>query len=235
MSLNFLRESVLHNGLTPSEDHRQPGLTAAIERLCRFRPHLPSSNGALDQMLSDLLQVAAQAEQTMVEQRARIRFLETLSNTDELTGLLNRRGFQVELQRALDRAKRQEESGLLVLCDLDHFKAINDSCGHPAGDAVLRGAAHVLKQNIRSTDYLGRVGGDEFAILMPGTAKASAQRLVDKLRSTVNGTGVPWQGRILPVHASFGCQGYDHSSRLEGLMFQADQALYLDKHPKLVT
>lgn len=235
MSLNFLRENVLHSGLIPSEGHRQPGLTAAIERLCRVRDGAAASNCALDQVLSDLLQVAALAEQTIAEQRARIRFLETLSNTDELTGLLNRRGFQVELQRALDRAKRQDENGLLVLCDLDHFKAINDSCGHPAGDAVLRGTAHLLKQHTRSTDYLGRVGGDEFAILMPGTAQETAQRLVDKLRSTVNGTGIPWQGRTLPVHASFGCQNYDRNSRLEGLMFQADQALYVDKHPKLVT
>ena len=70
---------------------------------------------------------------------------------------------------------------------------------------------------------------------MPGTPRETARQLVDKLRTTVNGTGIPWQGRTLPIQASFGCQSYDRNSRLDGLMFQADQALYLDKHPKLVT
>src|SRR3546814_1418393 len=81
-----------------------------------------------------------------------------------MTGLLNRRGFGLELSRALARARRQNESGLLVMCDLDNFKAINDTYGHPAGDAILRAVGKALKRNTRESDYVARVGGDEFAV-----------------------------------------------------------------------
>src|SRR3546814_4310772 len=85
----------------------------------------------------------------------RSRSLESLSVTDEMTGLLNRRGFGLELSRALARARRQNESGLLVMCDLDNFKAINDTYGHPAGDAILRAVGKALKRNTRESE-IGR-------------------------------------------------------------------------------
>src|SRR3546814_4011170 len=96
----------------------------------RLRRHAQASPEIFDasilQLLDALLTAAAEAEQTLALQRARIRYLESLSVTDEMTGLLNRRGFGLELSRALARARRQNESGLLVMCDLDNFKAIND-------------------------------------------------------------------------------------------------------------
>src|SRR3546814_19486078 len=101
-------------------------------------------------LLDALRTAAAEAEQTLALQRARIRYLESLSVTDEMTGLLNRRGFGLELSRALARARRQNESGLLVMCDLDNFKAINDTYGHPAGDALLRAVGQALKRDRKS-------------------------------------------------------------------------------------
>src|SRR3546814_19337035 len=111
------------------------------------------------QLLDALLTAAAEAEQTLALQRARIRYLESLSVTDEMTGLLNRRGFGLELSRALARARRQNESGLLVLCDLDNFKAINDTYGHPAGAAILRAVRKALQRTTRDAATAPPAGG----------------------------------------------------------------------------
>src|SRR3546814_15652160 len=105
----------------------------------------------------------------------------------EMTGLLNRRGFGLELSRALARARRQNESGLLVMCDLDNFKAINDTYGHPAGDAILRAVGKALKRNTRESDYVARVGGDEFAVIMTHASLPQSAQLAEKLSGRVNG------------------------------------------------
>ncbi|GAB4391888.1 MAG: hypothetical protein Tsb0032_05410 [Kiloniellaceae bacterium] len=212
-----------------------PQLCSAADRLRRLAQAAPDSLGAAGlQLLDDLLAAAAEAEQSMALQRARIRYLESLSITDEMTGLLNRRGFETELSRALARARRQSETGLLVMCDLNHFKAINDTYGHPAGDALLRAVGQLLKRNTRESDYVARVGGDEFAVIMTHTAVAQSETLARKLADLVNGLTVPWQGQTLPVSAAFGMTTYDRGSQPDTLLFLADQNLYRDKGPRLL-
>ena len=215
--------------LGPREDGSQE-LWSTAERL----HHLAQSEGwtlreSSRGVLRDLLDAAAAAEQTIAEQQARIRHLENLSFTDELTGLLNRRGFNLELERALARAKRRNETGLLVLSDLDHFKAINDSYGHPAGDAVLIAVSHMLRAGTRRSDYVSRIGGDEFAILMTDTCRAKGETLAAKLAQLINGLALPWHGGTIPVSASFGWEPYDHGSQAEQMTFRADRALYRSK------
>ena len=212
-----------------------PQLCSAADRLRRLARDAPQVLGESGlRLLDDLLAAAAEAEQSMALQRARIRYLESLSVTDELTGLLNRRGFETELSRALARARRMDEPGLLVMCDLNHFKAINDTYGHPAGDAILRAVAQVLKRNTRESDYVARVGGDEFAVIMTHTSRAQSERLAAKLSGLVNRLTVPWQGHHLPVSAGFGMAAYDKTSQPETLLFLADQNLYRDKAPRLL-
>ncbi|WP_299393106.1 GGDEF domain-containing protein [Pelagibius sp.] len=212
-----------------------PQLCSAADRLRRIAQHSPEALGPDGlTLLDELLEAAAAAEQSIALQRARIRFLESLSVTDELTTLLNRRGFETELSRALARARRMDEKGLLLLCDLNHFKAVNDTYGHQAGDAMLRAVAKALKGSIRESDYVARVGGDEFAVIMTHTAGEESEFLARKLSTLINGLTVPWQASLLPVSASFGMATYDRRSQPETLIFLADQDLYRNKRPQLV-
>jgi diguanylate cyclase (GGDEF)-like protein len=217
---------------------RQDNLPQICSAADRLRRHATDKAQALDpfslQLLDDLLTAAAEAEQALALQRARIRYLESLSVTDELTALLNRRGFELELSRALARARRQSETGLLLMCDLNHFKAINDTYGHPAGDAILRAVGKVLKRNTRESDYVARVGGDEFAVIMTHASLPQSEQLAEKLSTLINGMTVPWQDTNLAVSAGFGAVTYDRLSQAETLLFLVDQDLYRHKTPRLV-
>ncbi|MFC4352840.1 GGDEF domain-containing protein [Fodinicurvata halophila] len=163
-------------------------------------------------------QIAAQAE--------RIRVLESLAVTDELTGLLNRRGFRQSLERALAEAGRHNDMGILVLCDLDSFKQVNDRHGHIAGDVVLRHVGHLLEQYTRRNDSVCRIGGDEFAVLMPRTPPVLAASLTEKLENLVNRQSVDWNGESIRVSGSFGYETFDGSTDPTTLFSQADQLLY---------
>jgi diguanylate cyclase (GGDEF)-like protein len=108
--------------------------------------------------------------------------LEDLAVTDPLTGLYNLRYFQHQLQKEVQRAKRYGTPVSLILIDLDHFKAVNDQYGHPAGDEVLRTLGAFFQKNLRTLDVSVRYGGDEFAIILPNTSKQSAVAAADKLK-----------------------------------------------------
>lgn len=210
-------------------------ITDAAEQLQRLAdtrdwPCPPQAHGLLDDMLS----AAASARAQISWQEERIRHLEALSNSDELTGLLNRRGFKREMARALARARRGGETGLLMLCDLDHFKAINDGHGHPAGDAVLQSVANLLARHTRPNDCVARWGGDEFAVLLAQTPIGHAEHMTDKLRRLIKGHPVSWRNGEILVSASLGLVPYDRRSEPESLLFRADRDLYLQKQHHLV-
>ncbi len=213
-----------------------PQLCAATDRLRRV---VSSDNGTSDLahngLIEELLTAAVQAEQSLAVQRARIRYLESLSITDELTGLLNRRGFHLELGRALARAQRNHETGLLLLCDLDRFKSVNDAHGHLAGDAVLCAVASLLQSKTRRSDYVARLGGDEFVVLMTHSPRTLAEHRVAMLAELINSLEIEWDEHRIPISASFGFEGYHHGSQAEALLFLADRALYRGKGPRLVS
>ena len=213
----------------PEED-----LAPLRDGLTRLRERAEGRDSEVQDLVDQLILATAEAERRISEQRARISYLEGLSNSDELTGLLNRRGFHLALGAALARAQRHGETGLLVLCDLDRFKAINDRHGHLAGDSVLRSVAALLRKEIRRSDAVARIGGDEFAILMSDTRRSQAADRVLRLKARIRDLEVPWQARRLRASASFGAAAYNAGSNAEGLLFLADQALYADKRPKLV-
>ncbi len=205
-------------------------IAMAVRRLQR----LAQAKGAnleriLDEVVEDVLTAAAETEQQIAEQELRIRYLQSLSVTDELTGLLNRRGFRIELERALARAERRDETGLLVLFDLDLFKDVNDTYGHPAGDAVLCGVAELLRQRTRKSDYIARIGGDEFAVLMADTNPARGEALAKKLDRLIIGLVISWRDWEIAISASHGVEPYGPDSTLETLLFRADHALYRRK------
>lgn len=147
--------------------------------------------------------------------------------TDALTGLRNRRAFEETLELELERAARTGESVALILGDLDHFKAVNDQHGHQAGDEVLRRAARALADTVRRVDSAYRIGGEEFAIIAPGTDPASAHLLAERVRTAI-ATALASGPR--PVTASLGVAVYpEHGADAAAIIAMADAATYQAK------
>lgn len=149
----------------------------------------------------------------------------TLSETDSLSGLLNRGGFEHHAGMALRAAERRGTSVALVLCDLDHFKAINDNFGHASGDSVIRRFASFL---CTATEHhlAGRIGGEEFAIILPGTNLAAARLFAEGARSAFSGLPIDGLPESQRVSASFGVAEFSPGESLSDLLLRADKALY---------
>ena len=158
------------------------------------------------------------------------RRVATQASTDSLTGLANRRMFDEELALEWRRADRVGNSLALVLLDLDDFKLVNDAHGHQAGDAVLRAVGAILGRGVRQVDLAGRYGGEEFALILPETDLAGAQRLAERLRKELENaaTEIP-SGDTLTTTASFGVAVKDELRTAEELVAAADEALYAAK------
>ncbi len=155
-----------------------------------------------------------------------------LSLQDGLTGIANARSFRATLDRELDRAGRTQEPLTLILADLDHFKTINDTYGHPAGDQVLRVIARRLKDNLRPMDTIARYGGEEFALILPNSSVTSLGRVAERLRLCVAQEPVILpDGTKLHVTASFGVASSQPWAMLSAsaLIDCADRHLYLAK------
>lgn len=173
----------------------------------------------------------AQLEKANAELQVRQREMERLTRLDGLTGLFNRNTF-VELTRSeLDRAQRQGSATTILLLDLDHFKRVNDTWGHPAGDAVLRHVATLAASAVRSTDLVGRLGGEEFIVLLPNTAVTAAHTLAEKLRQRIQTCPLQWEQVEISITASIGLAGTTAQEKrdFDELYSQADKALYQAK------
>lgn len=183
-------------------------------------------------LLDQTLDAAEEVESFLAEQSARIQYLENLTLTDELTGLRNRRGFNEHLRRTLASAQRYGDQGVLVFCDLDNFKVVNDSFGHHVGDYVLRQLAKVLEKEVRESDLVARLGGDEFAVLMVQTSWRDGLKRAQMLNRAVNHTVVTYHGTSIPVNASFGVEPFGPNDEETNLIARADMAMYVNKRKK---
>jgi diguanylate cyclase (GGDEF)-like protein len=170
----------------------------------------------------DLEQLAERAGPA-IENAKRFREARQLADLDALTGLHNRRFFHDTLAREVARAHRYERRLALIIFDLDDFKAINDRIGHLAGDAVLADAADVIRAVVRSADIACRVGGDEFAVILPESGMPEAEQLYTRLQTALEQRPIGEAGRI---HLSAGVAelGKDDDSR--AFFERADDALY---------
>lgn len=184
---------------------------------------------SLFKLLNRALAAAAEAQRTISQQASEIRRLQQLSVTDEATELLNRRGFAQALKRALHRAERFDEFGLLLIIDLDGFKSINDNFGHAAGDHVLATVASVLRASVREIDDIARIGGDEFAVLLSQAPSFQATDRAKNIEETLNNLAVSWQGQNIQVRASVGCVPIDHGADPGELFKIADANMYANK------
>ncbi|MBI1362822.1 MAG: EAL domain-containing protein [Proteobacteria bacterium] len=153
-----------------------------------------------------------------------------LATTDHLTGLYNRNQFMQELERTVAMAKRHNTQGVILYIDLDRFKAINDTHGHDAGDAILKTCADIFRKTMRSTDIIARLGGDEFAIIMHNIATRDAKQKVDKLVERINKVRVDHNGAKLRITMSLGMVPYPQAGKdIAHLVTGADLAMYQAK------
>ncbi|MDF1750858.1 MAG: GGDEF domain-containing protein, partial [Alphaproteobacteria bacterium] len=141
-------------------------------------------------------------------------------------------GFELALETAMARVKRLGECGVLVMIDLDGFKAINDTHGHQVGDLVLATVGTVLNRHTRFTDSAARIGGDEFALILTATDAKGAKLRVRKLDQILNCSSVPWNGIRIPIRASFGSVPYGPRDEADSLFAKADAAMYDRKRNK---
>ncbi len=162
--------------------------------------------------------------------------LEQMATTDGLTGCLNRGATRTPVGHEIERSRRERRPLALVLLDLDHFKRINDSHGHAAGDAVLQGFAQAVRSRLRHSDIFGRMGGEEFCVVLPSTDRSGAHEVVDALRREVERLVVEQPGAVrLKVTVSAGTVVFDPLAErmtpsADQLFARADMLLYRAKH-----
>jgi diguanylate cyclase (GGDEF)-like protein len=153
------------------------------------------------------------------------------ARTDPLTGLWNRHHFGEELQRTLNEADRYGTAVSLVLVDIDHFKRVNDTWGHEAGDSVIRQVARILQDGVRSVDICVRYGGEEIALLLAQTDSEHAVEVAERLRARICAQPLRHGRADIPVTASFGVATYPETVKVRDQLFPAsDKALYIAKH-----
>lgn len=153
-----------------------------------------------------------------------------LASTDSLTGGLTRRAFRQDAARLLSEAARNHHDMACIALDIDHFKAINDTYGHAAGDEVLKQVAATCRENLRTGDLLARLGGEEFAFLLPGLDRCAALAEAEKIRHALSLLEIPFEGHHLKVTGSFGVTAASVTAGdIDTLLAQADAAMYQAK------
>ncbi|MCK4627132.1 MAG: diguanylate cyclase [Phycisphaerae bacterium] len=202
-------------------------LPIAIEKNIRLHT-LKQENAHLQAELTSTLQ---EVQVKNIELEQSLQKLRTMASTDHLTGLSNRRTFAEILQRCYNEAVRYKLDLTCLMCDLDYFKAINDTLGHQVGDQVLVASAEIIRSNLRSSDHAARYGGDEFVILLPHTSLAKAMKVGNRIcqqivpatgRRTRTGTGIT-------LSIGFSSLEIDQPASADVMVSMADRALYVAK------
>ncbi|PZD70521.1 Cyclic di-GMP phosphodiesterase PdeB [Acaryochloris thomasi RCC1774] len=165
----------------------------------------------------------------VTEARQMAQELSWQASHDPLTGLVNRRAFEKQAAAAIAAVEKEQHHALCYL-DLDQFKVVNDTCGHVAGDQLLRQITTVMQQRIRSSDTLARLGGDEFGLLLEGCSLEQAETLAEALRAMIQAFQFAWEDKTFSVGVSIGVVGIDSNSRdLASVLSAADAACYVAK------
>ncbi|MBI5026218.1 MAG: diguanylate cyclase [Nitrospirae bacterium] len=195
-----------------------------ILSIASTEPNLLSSYDVL------LLQIVCNQAAVSITNAKLHKEVEDLAITDGLTGLFNHRYFQEKLAQEFRRLERIPDALSLMLIDIDHFKKVNDTYGHPAGDAVLKGIASILRTTFRDIDILARYGGEEFAAVLIGTDIKGAEKMAERLRIHVMERPFHVDKNELRITLSIGVASYPHDSKKKDeLIEKADQALYFAK------
>ena len=204
---------------------------SALVRLIQADPSWPERlrRNKMDQWV--VLPLHSDKFPALTRLKEHIERLTFLQGQDPLTGLVNRRGFDSTMTMEVERSTRFKTPLTLCIMDLDNFKAVNDTYGHPCGDEVLQAVASILLSEMRMIDTAARIGGEEFALLLPGTGLARAQKLLQRIQSVIKATVINCGPDKLAVTMSMGVASY--RGKLppdpEKLLVEADKALYRAK------
>ena len=224
------REHILLTRLMPYNDAggKQNGYLIVLEDITAFKKmqlDLQMINQRLEQKVEQRTQ---QLRDELNRRKALEKNLIRLAHQDSLTGLMNRRAFLKRLDEEIGRAQRYHSELCYMVIDIDHFKHINDTHGHPAGDAVLKSFAATLREVIRSSDFVGRIGGEEFAVALPNTSLTLGNELAERIRKHIAGQRVQYGGEHIAYTISIGVSPYlpDHHGSSEVMHSLADSALY---------
>lgn len=161
--------------------------------------------------------------------RLRAEAAEAAADNDVLTPVLNRRGFVGAMNRTMAYCQRHGVSAVLLYLDLDGFKRVNDELGHAAGDAALVQVAELMLTNLRESDAVGRLGGDEFGLLMLNAGVEEGREKARKLSAAMVDEGFTWEGTRVALGGSFGVRGWSDHSDAEVWLAEADAAMWLRK------
>jgi diguanylate cyclase (GGDEF)-like protein len=159
----------------------------------------------------------------------RIAYLEKLADQDTLAPVANRRAFVRELSRFLSLAERYGTPSSLIYLDLDDLKGINDTYGHAAGDAALIKVSDILVANVRRSDVVGRMGGDEFAVLLAHADESTATEKARAMVRLIEASPLAWEGKAIPLGASFGVHTFHPGENMDAALDAADRAMYAHK------
>jgi diguanylate cyclase (GGDEF)-like protein len=170
--------------------------------------------------------------QDITESAILTKKLEEIANTDELTGILNRRQFRNQAPQQIERTKRLGNNSYIILFDLDHFKKINDTLGHHIGDMVLRCVADRVNITVRPYDLLGRYGGEEFIMLISDISEADVKKYTERIRLVIYDEPMRFVGADMPItiSASFGVASVMSADSIDDVIRLADEALYKAKN-----
>ena len=202
---------------------RKPALLRLAQAASR-RPAAPKKAGA-----GEAKSTVRGLRLELAKARAEIEQLKATAETDFLLDILNRRGFERELARSIAFIKRYQASGALLMLDVDRFKPINDAFGHAAGDHVLKAIAQTLSSEIRASDVIGRIGGDEFAVLLWNLSETDARAKAAELERAVDELRFSFAGKTVQAGASIGVAVLDSHSDMRTALELADSAMYVRK------
>lgn len=221
-----VQEATDLDGLKRSLESR---LEKLLGRMAEYRQQRDRHDQALQQRLNGLVERVACMEQEAAVFRERLEQQRQKSLIDPLTGLPNRAAWNERLELEVARRRRYGGELLLAVLDVDHFKRVNDSFGHQAGDKVLKLVAAELARRLRKTDFIARYGGEEFVLLLPGTPPEGGRQLLEALRQAVEACPFHFKGERVTITFSGGLAAFVGEATAEEVFERADQALYRAK------
>ncbi len=171
-----------------------------------------------------LLQEVDRLRQDVEDGKKRVAFLEKLADQDTLVPIANRRAFVRELSRMIAFAERYSTPSSVLYFDINGLKIINDNLGHAAGDAAIRHVAAVLTGSIRESDIVGRLGGDEFGVLLTNAPQAAAVEKAAILASKIEAVPFEWDGKHVPLHVAYGAYSFTGGEEADKAMYERKQA-----------
>ncbi|HXQ49665.1 MAG TPA: GGDEF domain-containing protein [Stellaceae bacterium] len=186
----------------------------------------PNVRRALTALMAEVEQLRRQLADT----NSRIGYLEKLVDEDPLMPVVNRRAFVRELSRMMAFSQRYGVPASIVYFDINDMKQVNDRFGHAAGDAVLFGVAKALLENVRTTDVVGRLGGDEMGVLLVQTDEALAEHKAAELAAKIQAMQIPWEGGPIGVGVAYGVRAFGTEDSAGAVIDAADRAMYQSKN-----